>query len=69
MSQVNRGYVDDDEKGGSVTLVRVKKIGVEWEEKMSNRLSFAVVLVFNTACFARVCVGTGKKHGLTRETG
>ena len=21
------------------------------------------------ACFARVCVGTGKKHGLTRETG
>ena len=46
MSQVNRGYVDDDEKGGSVTLVGVKKIGVEWEEKMSNRLGFAVVLVF-----------------------
>ena len=44
MSQVNRGYVDEDEKGGSVTLVGVKKIGVEWEEKMSNRLGFAVVL-------------------------
>ena len=23
----------------------------------------------DAACFARVCVGTGKKHGLTRETG
>ena len=23
----------------------------------------------DAACFARVCVGTGKKHELTRETG